>query len=357
MLTEATSTRGAHSRVRLALAATALALVAPGARADRFHVGSADPVGEGWTATGDTSLGQGLVDSFFGLPYWQIDDQSSDPGSALFYDAGQFPQPLEPWTLSARVRCVLLADPVDQGIFMEVTNALHQRHLIWLGGQVDVPDPPGTTWVHLSNDGTTPAIEQNSFPIPGVWAPVRPAEYIEVELASDGVTADLFVNGVLVFGGYTGFAAPAVSPRVLFGAGSSVAQGLSNWSRVAYETGVQACNNGLDDDGNGLVDVLDPWCASPLDPREGPPPVPCSEVDFDGDGVCDWNEPEAGTSGADADSDDDGFDDGTEILAGTDPSDPLSFPPPVVPLLPPLAAVGLCLCLAAGARLARPRVS
>ena len=37
-----------------------------------------------------------------------------------------------------------------------------------------------------------------------------------------------------------------------------------------------ACSNGLDDDGDGLVDAEDPDCASPADPSEEPAPAPTS---------------------------------------------------------------------------------
>ncbi len=54
---------------------------------------------------------------------------------------------------------------------------------------------------------------------------------------------------------------------------------------------VRACNDGLDNDEDGLVDVSDPGCASDGDDDEGDPEVvpECADgLDNDGDGATDW---------------------------------------------------------------------
>jgi DNA-binding beta-propeller fold protein YncE len=68
------------------------------------------------------------------------------------------------------------------------------------------------------------------------------------------------------------------------------------------------------------------------------------------------NPDDTGTNPALADTDGDGFDDGAEVAYGSDPTDPLSSPPPPnVPALGPLPALALFggLLLAAGRRLRR----
>jgi len=71
------------------------------------------------------------------------------------------------------------------------------------------------------------------------------------------------------------------------------------------------CRDGLDNDGDTLIDYLDSDCAN---------------FDYDGDGLTNGEEDTIGTDPTDTDSDDDGFDDGDEVDAGTNPLDPGSKP-------------------------------
>ncbi|MCA9538082.1 MAG: hypothetical protein KC620_04305 [Myxococcales bacterium] len=62
-------------------------------------------------------------------------------------------------------------------------------------------------------------------------------------------------------------------------------------ARVLVDTRVRACNDGVDNDDDGLIDLADPGCAMGFDPDEADPPdVPeCANgVDDDGDGAIDW---------------------------------------------------------------------
>jgi hypothetical protein len=56
-----------------------------------------------------------------------------------------------------------------------------------------------------------------------------------------------------------------------------------------------ACSNGIDDDGDGLIDMMDPGCTDPLSDNgeaDPPPPAACSNgVDDDGDGLVDLDDP------------------------------------------------------------------
>ena len=65
---------------------------------------------------------------------------------------------------------------------------------------------------------------------------------------------------------------------------------------------VTQCSNGVDDDGDGLIDLADQGCSSPTDDDESnPPPVSapaCSNgTDDDGDGFVDSNDPNCHTDG------------------------------------------------------------
>jgi hypothetical protein len=60
---------------------------------------------------------------------------------------------------------------------------------------------------------------------------------------------------------------------------------------VRIESNIRACNNLLDDDGDGRVDLADPGCVEGLDDSEADPPeVPqCADgIDNDNDGDIDW---------------------------------------------------------------------
>jgi len=56
---------------------------------------------------------------------------------------------------------------------------------------------------------------------------------------------------------------------------------------------LRECNDGIDNDGNGLADFpYDPGCASELDPQEAPlakPPACADGIDNDGDGRIDFD--------------------------------------------------------------------
>jgi hypothetical protein len=67
-------------------------------------------------------------------------------------------------------------------------------------------------------------------------------------------------------------------------AGSGLAAALASADAMA-----DSCHDGIDNDGDGLVDLADPGCASPNDPSERNPAAACDDgKDNDGDGLIDY---------------------------------------------------------------------
>ena len=73
-----------------------------------------------------------------------------------------------------------------------------------------------------------------------------------------------------------------------------VLAGLATAPAARAQDVLPACSNLVDDDGDGLTDLLDPGCTDPLDPDETdlppppPPPPACANgIDDDGDGLID----------------------------------------------------------------------
>jgi hypothetical protein len=99
-----------------------------------------------------------------------------------------------------------------------------------------------------------------------------------------------FVNGELAgimiaiwtYGGQ----APQTS---VFGNGTYVADLSYYHDQILTVTAERACSNGVDDDGDGLVDDGDAGCYGADDPFETNAIVPCDDgFDSDGDGLIDW---------------------------------------------------------------------
>jgi hypothetical protein len=68
---------------------------------------------------------------------------------------------------------------------------------------------------------------------------------------------------------------------------------------------VVACNDGLDDDGDGRTDLADPGCENDADPSEddgpGGPPGCADGIDGDADGLVDWPQDPGCTAAGDPD--------------------------------------------------------
>ena len=97
-----------------------------------------------------------------------------------------------------------------------------------------------------------------------------------------------------------------VPERFNFGDGSGGAIGRSHWNLVRFSSVVPGCDNGLDDDGDSLIDSFDPECNDAFDQE--------LSTDTDGDGLSDDAEILThGTDPTQADSDGDGVSDADEI--------------------------------------------
>ncbi len=81
----------------------------------------------------------------------------------------------------------------------------------------------------------------------------------------------------------------------------AAAQFANSAVEVDVESLIRACNNEIDDDGDGLIDLADPGCGRGLDDDEADPPEPpaCADgLDNDDDGATDWpDDPECFAAG------------------------------------------------------------
>jgi hypothetical protein len=188
------------------------------------------------------------------------------------------------WTLRARVRVRDLADALDASSILEASVA-SRRFRIALGS-----DAVGNTLVLREGDASPLIAQAPAFQQTG---------YHELELSWDPTQgaageADLFVDGLRVGPDWAGSA--TLEARILFGADDAAGTGAARYSDLAFETGVQACRNGIDDDGDGRIDQVpgdaDPGCDSSADASEKGILRLCDDgLDNDGDGLVDLADP------------------------------------------------------------------
>jgi len=308
-----------------------LAAVAVGtplvAGADALHAGAANPLSEGWTVeSGDTGTASPVSPDpdYPDVTAWEVATSVND---RLRYRVDP-PPPGSVWSLRARLRVVDVGDSPDFNVLIEVADGT-RRWLVGFGSQAD-----GDTQVEVQG-GVSVTVPTGS---PGL------TDYIWIELSSDPATGsvDVFVDGSEIQTGWMG-SATSLS-RVNFGDGQSSASGRARYARVELSIGPHECADGLDNDGDGAVDLAggDPDCVSSNDPSEDQPDhdgdglldgfeiangfdpddpdenanlVLDGEEDTDGDGATNVEEQAAATDPNDVDTDDDGLTDGLELAS------------------------------------------
>lgn len=277
-----TASQGGRT-LSLGLVALLMSLaVSASAQVVASHEKDADPAGEGWSAVGAAvGVTAGPVVADLGFDVWSIDDASAVAGSSLRYEVSPTAAQVADgnargWQLTVRLRVPTFPDPIDAG-----------RSIIVGYGDGDArwemrffADAAGIPTVVLTDD-----VALESSHTPGVDG------YHDYQLLYSPFTGSalLFVDGVLAATGYDGVPSVALA-SVGFGSDDLVDVGHAYYETVlfAVKLGPAACNNGVDDDSDGLVDYpADPGCKDALSEFEE---TECDDaLDNDGDGNFDWD--------------------------------------------------------------------
>ena len=225
-----------------------------------------------------------------GVAAWGIDDRSAaaqtryryvqSPSASDVADGRTFG-----WTLRADVRVATEADaqagpadPVDSGIsvvYDEGPVGPGERFVLSLGADAD-GDP-------IARFGNVPITTEGV----GNSAFVR----YEIVYTPSGL-AHLFIDGVRVSNNAFFFDFGSGSPtQVGFGSGDASALGRGHFARVEWAIGMPECFNGIDDDGDGLIDEDDPSCDGTILGGERLGTACDDGLDNDGDGFADLADP------------------------------------------------------------------
>ena len=145
----------------------------------------------------------------------------------------------------------------------------------------------------------TNAVSQPAFDLNLSGVPVRALGFSFDDLGGTapecvGTTGDsggaAFVDGELagILVAIWSYGGQAAGTSV-FGNGTYVADLSYYRDQILSVAAGRACSDGVDDDGDGLVDLEDPGCYGPDDPFETNALVPCDDgFDNDADGLVDW---------------------------------------------------------------------
>jgi hypothetical protein len=301
--------RSALQRALTALVLLAAAAAPAGAATLARHVGAQNPTAESWPVSpADLPLQPGMSfgavasdPDYPSIAAWFVRDNSTAGGSRWRYELTNISGALlQGFTLRSKLRVVDLNDANDSSVVLEVANGV-RRFVFNFGSNTF-----GGTTISLGGGGGSLTVATTT---PGKTS------YHLVEFAYSPVlgTGNLYVDGQLRIANYVGFA--STLDRVNFGSNHSGATGHGRYALVELLTGPQACDDGADNDGDGLVDFDggDPDCDGPLDPHEE------SGFDSDFDGVSDAAEGSAGTNPLLPDTDGDGLGDRFELDHGFDP--------------------------------------
>ncbi|MEZ4280302.1 MAG: choice-of-anchor Q domain-containing protein [Myxococcota bacterium] len=225
-----------------------------------------------------------------GIAAWGIDDRSGAAQSRYRYVQSPSVSDVADgrasgWTLRADVRVATdadaqagLADPVDSGIsvvYDEGPAGAGERFVLHLGADAD-GDP-------IARFGNVPITSEGV----GNSAFVR----YEIVYTPSGL-AHLFIDGVRVANNAFFFDSGSGSPTQFgFGSGEAGAQGRGHFARVEWAIGMPECFNGIDDDGDGLMDESDPSCDGKILGSERAGTACDDDLDNDGDGFADLADP------------------------------------------------------------------
>ncbi len=277
------------------------------------HVGSADPLGEGWSQHPDDTQLSGVA---FGpltetppagadVSSWFVQDGSTASGSRWRYQVAGVSavDPGAGWTLRGNLRVADPGDAADASVLLEVADG-GRRFLLTFGSNGSGDTVVGLLGGPSSTVVTTPTPGSTSYHL------------FELGWNPEAGEAELYVDGQLRVSNYVGGSTSL--DRLDFGAGSSGGTGTGRYALVELLTGKQACRDGIDNDGDGLVDFDaggggDPDCQGANDSHEE------SAFDSDFDGLSDVQEATAGTDPLRPDTDGDGLGDRFEVDEGLDP--------------------------------------
>lgn len=190
------------------------------------HVGSADPVTEGWSATVTglgVSIGPVTNDLGLGIDAWSVADSSTvvSPNSTKQYQV--FPDPAQiaeasskGWRLSTTIR--MLAG--NFGSFESIITLYQDGTTSW-GLRFDA---------ELDGDPVVTLTDGQTFVLQGVGD--QSYHTYSLVYDPDTGTADLFVDGVERISDTTGV--PASLTRITWGAGASDGTGHGHFSSVSW---------------------------------------------------------------------------------------------------------------------------
>jgi hypothetical protein len=255
------------------------------------HAGCVDPGTPGPDATVETWTLDDLVApgavapecDDAGVDAWEISDPDATlSGPRYRHDPSGAAGAANGWSLRARVRVRDLSDAVDGSSVLEASVG-GLRYRVALGN-----DAMGNTLVRPEGAASDLIAQAAGF---------EQSDYHDYELSWSPVDgqADLFVDGALLAPDLPGIA--TLDSRIVFGADDAAGTGTARYSDLAFETGVQECRNGIDDDGDGRIDQVpgdsDSGCESPTDTSEHSPLRMCDDgLDNDGDGFTDKFDPD-----------------------------------------------------------------
>jgi len=260
--------------LRVTLAGIMVSAAATAAGSVAVHTGAHDPTDEAWSVVGDPNGATGSPvagDADFPAVYaWQINTSAS--GRLAYGRSG--PAVGDSWSLDVRVRLMSVAVPPGTGQYVDVANG-SRRFLVVFGTDSD----GGTIVGRVVDSGVDPLL----VTVPP--AQVGRTDYVRVRIAYDHSTelASIWVNDELVSTDFAGV--PAGFSRINFGDGNSDEGAPMRWASVRYRSGALACNDGIDNDGDGALDFpADADCAAAADDSEN---AFCEiGTDLDGDGLC-----------------------------------------------------------------------